>query len=135
VANRAQLRFARDGLETRGQAVAGNIWRESLPPGADVVSLIRVLHDHDDAAVEALLGSVRRALPAGGRLLVAEPMAATRAAEPVATYFGMYLWAMGSGRPRSVVELKRLLSAAGFSRCREVSASRPLLVRMLIADA
>lgn len=134
VAERAQQRFARGGLETRGQVVAGNIWRESVPPGADVVSLIRVLHDHDDDAVAVLLGAVRRALPAGGRLLIAEPMAATGGAEPVATYFSMYLWAMGSGRPRSVTELKQLLSAAGFSRCRELATSRPLLVRMLIAD-
>ena len=134
VAERARQRFASEGLAGRGQAVSGDLLRDPLPRGADVVSLVRVLHDHDDAAVDRLLRSVRRALPAGGRLLIAEPMAATRGAEPVATYFGMYLWAMGSGRPRSIPELQRRLAAAGFPRSRELVTKRPLLVRVLVAD-
>lgn len=135
VASRARERFARHGLAPRGQAVGGNMWREPLPKGADVVSLVRVLHDHDDAAVAALLASVHSVLPAGGRLLIAEPMAGTRGGEAVATYFGMYLWAMGSGRPRTASELMELLRAAGFCRCRELRTRRPLLVRIVIADA
>ena len=40
------------------------------------------------------------ALPPGGTLLLAEPMAGTPGAEPVGdAYFGFYLLAMGSGRP------------------------------------
>jgi demethylspheroidene O-methyltransferase len=134
VASRARQRFAREGLGARAEAASGDLLHDPLPRGADLVSLIRVLHDHDDAAAEALLRSARRALPPGGRLLVAEPMAATRGGEPVASYFGMYLWAMGSGRPRSVPELKGLLTAAGFKRCRELLTNRPLLVRILIAE-
>ena len=42
------------------------------------------------------------ALPADGTLLLAEPMAGSRGAEPVGdAYFGFYLLAMGSGRPRT----------------------------------
>jgi demethylspheroidene O-methyltransferase len=135
VASRASHRLAAAGLDTRGRAEGGNMWRDPLPAGADIATLIRVLHDHDDAAVEALLAAVHRALPAGGRLLIAEPMAATRGAEAVAAYFGMYLWAMGSGRPRTANELKQMVRQAGFCNCREVRTSRPLLVRILIAEA
>lgn len=134
VAERARQRFAGAGLETRARAVGGNMWCDSLPPDADIATLIRVLHDHDDAAAEALLGSVRRALPPGGRLLIAEPMAATAGAEKVAAYFEMYLWAMGSGRPRAAAELIDMLQRAGFSRCRELPTRRPMLVRIIVAE-
>jgi demethylspheroidene O-methyltransferase len=63
-------------------------------------------------------------------------MAATPGAEPMAdAYFGFYLWAMGSGRARRPDELKTMLAEAGFSHVREVRTARPLLVRLLVADA
>ena len=46
--------------------------------------------------------ALRRALPADGVLLLAEPMSGTAGAEPIGdAYFGFYLLAMGSGRPRT----------------------------------
>ncbi len=109
--------------------------RDELPEGADVISLVRVLHDHDDEPVRALLRAAYRALPAGGRLLIAEPMAGTRGAEAIGdTYFGMYLWAMGSGRPRTADELSAMTREAGFSQCREHGTAMPLLVRVLVAE-
>jgi demethylspheroidene O-methyltransferase len=135
VARRARQRFLDAGLDPRGRVQGGNLWRDRLPRGADIATLIRVLHDHDDLAVDALLQSAHQALPAGGRLLIAEPMAATPGAEPMAAYFGMYLWAMGSGRPRTARELTQRVLGAGFHRCREVPTHRPLLVRVLVAEA
>ncbi len=109
--------------------------RDDLPEGADVISLVRVLHDHDDEPVKALLRAAYRALPEGGRLLIAEPMAGTRGAEAIGdTYFGMYLWAMGSGRPRTADELSAMTREAGFSQCREHRTAMPLLVRVLVAE-
>ena len=109
--------------------------RDALPGGADIVSLVRVLHDHDDEPAQQLLRSAHRALSQGGRLLIAEPMAGTRGAEDIGdTYFGMYLWAMGSGRPRTAGELTAMALEAGFSRCREYRTSMPLLVRVLVAE-
>ncbi len=100
-------------------AVGGSFIDDPLPVGADVVSLVRVLHDHDDAVVTALLAKVHAALPPGGTIVVAEPMAETRGAAPIGdAYFGMYLLAMGSGRPRSADVLRTMLYAAGFSRVR-----------------
>ena len=77
------------------------ISRDPLPQGADVVSLVRVVHDHDDGAALGAAARCHRALPRDGTLLIAEPMADTPGAEPVGdAYFGFYLLAMGSGRPR-----------------------------------
>jgi demethylspheroidene O-methyltransferase len=134
VADRANDHFVRAGLSDRARAVAGDMLHDPLPTGADVASLVRVLHDHDDEQVLALLRAARAALPPTGRLLIAEPMAATPGAEPAgAAYFGIYLWAMGSGRPRTAAELGAMARRAGFTRCRELHTRQPLLVRVLVA--
>ncbi|MFM2149556.1 MAG: hydroxyneurosporene methyltransferase [Pseudomonadota bacterium] len=135
VAQQGRERFARLRLEARATAFGGDFAQDPLPSGADLVSLVRVLHDHDDEVVMGLLRSVRAALPAGGRLLVAEPMAGTPGAEPAGdAYFGIYLLAMGRGRPRRAEELQSMLRAAGFAQSRLLPTRTPLLTRVLVAD-
>ena len=134
VAERARASFAAAGLGPRARAVGGDFLRDPLPAGADIVSLVRVVHDHDDAAALAILRAVRRALPEDGTLLLAEPMAGTPGALPVGdAYFGFYLLAMGSGRPRTPVELEAMLKAAGFARVRLRGTHTPMLTRLLVA--
>lgn len=134
VAALANARFAETGLGGRARAVGGDAFGGPLPEGADLVTLVRILHDHDDAPVQRLLGRIRQALPSGGKLLIAEPMAGTRGAEAVGdAYFGLYLWAMGTGRPRTSETLSGYLLDAGFSRIREIPTRQPLLVRLLVA--
>ncbi|HMA98030.1 MAG TPA: methyltransferase, partial [Wenzhouxiangella sp.] len=120
VCERAVERFEKLGFGERSSACGGNFLTDPLPDGHDLVSLIRVLHDHDDDAVLQLLRTVRSAMPDDGILLVAEPMLNTPGAEPVsAAYFGFYLMAMGQGRPRSASELRSMLHKAGFGRVQE----------------
>jgi len=136
VAARANARLAALGLTERLQAHGGDLFRDPLPPGADLVSLVRVLHDHDDAPALAILRAARAALPTGGTLLISEPMSETPGAEPVGdAYFGFYLLAMGSGRPRPPRELIAMLTAAGFGAARLLPTRRPLLTRVLVAQA
>ncbi len=126
--------FAAAGLAGRAQAVGGSFLADALPHGADLITLVRVVHDHDDAAVRRLLRAVRAALPPGGTLLLAEPMADTPGAERMGdAYFGFYLLAMGSGRPRSAAELTAMLREAGFGRCARCRTSTPLLTSVLLA--
>ncbi len=132
VAELAAAKFKQAGLEQRA-SVAGGDFLKDLPPGADVISLIRVLLDHDDETALAILKSARAALPQGGVLLVAEPMAETRGAEKVAAYFSLYLMAMGRGRPRTELQLQALLRKAGFQRIERRSTCQPLLARILVA--
>ena len=99
-----------------------------------MVSLIRVLHDHDDATALAILCATRRALPAGGTLLLAEPMAQTPGAEPVGdAYFGFYPLAMGRGRVRTPAEIRELLREAGFGPARPLATRTPMLARVMLA--
>ena len=135
VAERARLRFAQSGLSGRASAVGGNFLTDSLPEGADVASLVRVIHDHEDDAALTILRRVYAMLPAGGTLLLAEPMAGTAGAEPVGdAYFGFYLLAMGSGRPRTPSEFENLLTAAGFVECRLLRTRMPLLTRLIVTS-
>lgn len=134
VAERARLRFAHAGLSSRGVAHGGDFRTDSLPAGADIASLVRVIHDHDDETANGLLRAIRSVLPDEGTLLLAEPMADTRGAEPVGgAYFGFYLLAMGRGRPRSEADLTAMLKDAGFSRVRSAATRLPMLVKILLA--
>lgn len=127
----------RAGALTRTGATihGGDFLHDSLPTGYDLITLIRILHDHDDAAALTLLKAVHTALPPGGRLLIAEPMAGTHGARPAGdAYFGLYLLAMGSGRPRTAPEICAMLRDAGFSRSRERRTALPITARVIVAD-
>jgi demethylspheroidene O-methyltransferase len=134
VVERAQHRLEAAGLSGRATVTGGNFFVDPLPRGADVVSLVRVIHDHNDDAVLALLRAVRRILPDDGVLLLAEPLSGTQGAEPVGdAYFGFYLLAMGRGRARSAAELMKLLGQAGFGQCRLVATRMPLQTSLIVA--
>ncbi len=136
VAERAQQRFEALGLGERAEAVGGDLLRTPLPKGADLCSLVRVVHDHDDDKALRILQAVRAALEPGGTLLLAEPMAETPGAEPIGdAYFGLYLLAMGSGRPRPPYELKAMLREAGFGGIQLRRTRRPMQTRLLVATA
>ncbi len=109
-----------------------NVFNAPLPLGADVISLVRILHDHDDDKALAIVKAARQALNEGGQLIIAEPMAGTRGGEAIGHgYFGLYLWAMGSGRPRTASEISQLLRAGGFSEVTEHRSNMPVLVRVI----
>jgi len=136
VAERARGRLDREGLGTRATTHGGSFHTDDLPRGADVVSLVRVVHDHDDVEVRGLLRRVHAALPAGGTLLLAEPMSGTPGAEPIGeAYFGFYLLAMGRGRPRRMEELQAMLKEAGFASSRAIPTRTPMLTSLLVATA
>jgi demethylspheroidene O-methyltransferase len=134
VGERARNRFESAGLAARTHVFGGDFLSDPLPQGHDIISLIRVLHDHDDGPALVLLRAIHAALPPGGTLFIAEPMAATPGAEPAGdAYFGFYLLAMGSGRPRRPDEIRAMLNAAGFAKTRLVATAVPLTARIIVA--
>ena len=51
VADRARTTFSNSSLEGRAEAFGGSFRSDPLPQGADVISLVRIVHDHDDDVV------------------------------------------------------------------------------------
>ena len=74
VAKQAMTRFAESRVPNEVSCHGGSVFDDDLPAGADVISLVRIVHDHDDDAALAILKRCHEALPAGGTLLLAEPM-------------------------------------------------------------
>jgi demethylspheroidene O-methyltransferase len=136
VAQLAQQRLDSLGLAARVQAHGGSFFEDPLPQGADIVTLLRVLFDHDDAHALAILRAARAALPRGGTLLVAEPQAGVPGAQAMGdAYFGLYLLAMGRGQPRTAQALTDLMRAAGFGAVRALPNRMPLHASVLVARA
>ncbi|MEM1287491.1 MAG: methyltransferase [Pseudomonadota bacterium] len=136
VARRANERIRQIGASGRMAALGGNFFTDSLPGEVDLVTLVRVLHDHDDDKVLDLLANIRSAVRPATTVMIAEPLAETPGAEKAgAAYFGFYLMAMRSGRPRTKAELSAFLTKTGFSEPVEHSTSLPLLARVLSARA
>ncbi|MEY2621010.1 MAG: hypothetical protein RIT26_830 [Pseudomonadota bacterium] len=135
VVDLARQRIDQAGLMGRAQCVPGSFIDDPLPGGADLVTLVRVLHDHDDPTVLNLLSKVWQALPAGGRLMIAEPMRLPPGqGEVVDPYFHFYLLAMGAGRLRSPAEIARLLTASGFAGIETVPTAMPIHAQIVTAQ-
>jgi len=133
VATLARANFARQGLSARSHAVGGSFLQDPLPQGADLVTLIRVAHDHPDADVRTVLAAIYAALPLGGTLLLAEPMAQEVGETPLGdAYFHFYLLAMGAGRLRSAAELMAMMTEAGFTHVEVVPNAMPLQTQILV---
>ncbi|MBU3864069.1 hypothetical protein KN815_08235 [Streptomyces sp. 4503] len=99
----------------------GDMFTGPWPDGQDRVLLADVLSDWDDERCRALLERARTSLAADGRLLVHQVLpddAARRS--PTVTGYSLALAVMTGGRLRTLPELTRLLTAAGFTDCTTV---------------
>jgi len=135
VTTEAERHLAGAGLADRVSVVGGSFLDDPLPVGADAISLIRVLYDHDDSTVRMVLKSVFDALPAGGRLLISEPMSGgNRPTKAGDAYFGFYTMAMTTGRPRSAARHTELLAEAGFMAIRSHATDTAFVTNVLTAE-
>lgn len=134
VAKRAKKNFIKYKVSSRATTVGGNFFTDPLPQKKDLITLIRILHDHDDEKVHQLLLNIRKNINKDGRLLIGEPLADTRGAETMgAAYFGFYLLAMRSGRPRTKAKLQSMLKNAGFRESYSLPTRMPLQTSVLVA--
>ena len=126
----------RESFSGRIESHPGNFFDDPIPTGYDMISLVRILHDHDDAPAASILRNIRQSLQPGQRLLIAEPMARIPGAEAMGeAFFGFYLWAMGSGRARSPAEIIAMTKTAGFAKARLIAGPQPVIASLVIATA
>lgn len=136
VAAEAQRRFDEAGLSERVKAIGGDFHADIPRASADLVTLVRVLYDHQDEAALRILRNAKAALAPGGTLLIGEPMAELPGAERMGhPYFGFYLLAMHGGRVRTPQKLAGLCLKAGFQSATPLKASRPLMTGLVLARA
>lgn len=110
----------------------GNFLHDPLPAGMDIVSLVRVVHDHDDEAISALFRNIRSAVIAGTTLLIAEPFSGHAGTARITdAYFNCYFAAMGQGRTRTVEEIASLAKPAGFDGMQVYSSRMPLITGIM----
>ena len=111
----------------------GGDFREGpLPKGMDLITLIRVAHDHDDDVVLSVLHNIHAASSPSTTLLIAEPFAGTAANTRVTdAYFNLYFTAMGQGRTRSPQEIGAMAAKAGFSRQKLWATNMPLITGVM----
>ena len=131
----ARGRLEQAGLADRVSLYPGSFLDDPLPSGADLVTLVRVAHDHPDAVVRQLFAKAHAALPAGGVLLVAEPMAQppeAPTADQADAYYHFYLMAMGSGRLRTPREIAALMREAGFTAIEQVPNPMPIHGQLVV---
>lgn len=134
VAPSAAKRFAEAGMSGRSTITGGSFREDPLPEGVDAISLIRILYDHSDETVTALLAKIYAALPSGGRLIVSEPMTGgTHPTRVGDAYFALYTLAMRTGRTRSADEIAALCRAAGFEGIKTPAPRRAFVTSCLEA--
>jgi demethylspheroidene O-methyltransferase len=124
--------LAQAGIADRVTIEAGSFRDDPLPTGADAISLIRVLYDHSDETIAALLSKVYDTLPPGGRLIISEPMGGgSKPDQSGDVYFAFYTMAMQTGRARSAEDIATFCERAGFTDIRSPKPLRPFVTRVL----
>ena len=134
-AAQAKERLAQAGVADRADIVEASFF-DTMPAGADVYVLCRVLHNWPDDEATALLRRIRQAMAAGGRVIVIEdliqpPAASAQAGQaaagaeqagggqvseiPGAEVMDLLILLMLSGCDRSESEYASLLGQAGFA--------------------
>ncbi len=119
------IRSGAGGNLARTELVAGNFF-ESVPQGADVYVLKKVIHDWNDEQAVAILRNCREAMAPHGKVLVAETIIpAGNEPNPIKLIDANMLVVTG-GKERTQAEYATVLDAAGLRLERVIPTSQPI---------
>jgi SAM-dependent methyltransferase len=126
-ADGAREQLAAAGVAERSEFLVGSFF-ESVPNGADAVIMKSIIHDWNDERSLTILRNCRRALPAGGRLLLVERVMPDRlkaeAEHAAVTLSDINMLRGPGGCERTETEYRALLRQGGFATTRVVAAGR-----------
>lgn len=100
------------GVADRCRIEAGDFFIE-IPREGDLYLLKAILHNWSDEAAMDILRNCRRAMSAGGRIVLAESLIDSERT-PVANFMDLHMLVIHGGKQRTSAELGALLKAAGF---------------------
>jgi hypothetical protein len=101
------------GVSDRVTIEPGDFFK-SVPTGADAYILSHIIHDWDEDQCLNILGNVRRAMNAAGRLLLVEMVLPLGDTPHPGKILDMTMLVSMGGQERTEVEYASLLSKAGF---------------------
>lgn len=112
----AQESVQTHGMTPRFRFQAGDMFRDPLPTGADIVLLSAILHNWSPTHAQTLLRNIHAALPAGGTLLISEQVINDERTGPLpALLCSLNMLVMMEGAQEySRPEFDSFLSATGF---------------------
>jgi hypothetical protein len=123
---------ARPLLEAAGVwdrcTVEGGDFFATAPGGADAYLLGHILHDWDDARAGGILDSLRRAMPAGARLLAVEYVLPEGDGPSFGKLLDLQMMVTFGGLERTEAEYRRLFAAHGFRLTRVVPTAGDISV-------
>jgi hypothetical protein len=119
VVARARSLLEASGVGDRCVAEGGDFFA-TAPGGADAYLLGNILHDWDDEKAGRILDTLRRAMPAGARLLVVEPVLPEGDGAPFRKLVDLALMVIAGGLERTETEHRQLFASHGFRLTRVV---------------
>ena len=103
------------GVSDRVALVAGDMFADPVPAGADVILLSNILHDWDVPECRTLLVRCHAALPVGGRVLIHDVFLDDDLGGPLPiALYSTALFTLTEGRAYSAAEYRGWLRDAGF---------------------
>lgn len=105
----------RSGVADRLEYLAGDLFSDPFPVGADVVLLSNVLHDWDEPECDRILSRCASGMAPGARLLIHDVFLDDDLGGPLSiALYSAALFSVTEGRAYSVAEYRAMLERAGF---------------------
>lgn len=111
----------------RTKLIAGNFF-DSVPAGADVYVLKKVIHDWDDDRAARILKNCRDAMSPNGKVLIAETLVPPGDNPDTIKFIDVIMLAITGGKERTEGEYGRLLAKAGLRLDRVLPTKAPISV-------
>jgi SAM-dependent methyltransferase len=113
----AQEQIAKNGLSHRIETLAGNFLKDDIGRDYDFIWVSQILHSHDEAQCQFLIGKAVAALNPGGTLAIQDFFLNPDGASPLgAAMFGVHMLAVTPrGRAYTLGEVAQWMAKAGLT--------------------
>ena len=131
----AKKQLAAAGLSGRTEFISGSFF-ESVPSRVEAIIMKSIIHDWNDERSITILANCRRALPAGGKLLLVERLMPERleasAEHSAVTLSDLNMLRGPGGCERTAGEYRELLGKSGLTMTRVLPAGRMNVIEAVV---